>query len=243
MNSFEKFVWPDPEAINYSIIEELAKELPEGMKIIVRGPDGVLENVINLTGFDNLCYMMADEPELVEQIFNCVGSRMEKYYEIASGFDAVGALVSNDDWGFKTQTMLSLNQMHKYVIPWHKRIVQSIKKTNKPVILHSCGNLAKVMDDIIDDIGYDGKHSYEDAILPVEEAYELWGNRIAIIGGIDVDFLCRSTPEEIFARSTAMLERTWDRGRYALGSGNSIPAYVPRENFLAMIAAAHCFAR
>lgn len=238
--SFEKFEWPDPESANYSVIEDLAKELPEGMKIIVRGPDGVLENVINLTGFDNLCYMMVDEPELVEKLFECVGSRMEKYYGIASEFDAVGALVCNDDWGFKTQTMFSLQQMREYVIPWHRKIVQTIKKTNKPVILHSCGQLSQVMDDIIDDIGYSGKHSFEDTIIPVEEAYELWSDRISIIGGIDVDFLCRSTPEEIFNRSMAMLQRTQNRGRYALGSGNSIPAYVPRKNFFAMIAAANC---
>jgi uroporphyrinogen decarboxylase len=35
-----------------------------------------------------------------------------------------------------------------------------------------------------------------------------------------------------------MLEQTSAKGGYALGSGNSIPYYVPQENYLAMIAAA-----
>lgn len=47
-----------------------------------------------------------------------------------------------------------------------------------------------------------------------------------------------SNPEEIYRRSKAMLERTEGRGGYALGSGNSIPEYVPQENYLAMISAA-----
>lgn len=34
-----------------------------------------------------------------------------------------------------------------------------------------------------------------------------------------------------------MLERTQDIG-YALGSGNSIPDYVPQDNYFAMVAAA-----
>jgi uroporphyrinogen decarboxylase len=70
--------------------------------------------------------------------------------------------------------------------------------------------------------------------LPVEEAYSLYGSRIAILGGIDVDFLCRSSPIEIKKRTDKLLDLT-KSGGYALGSGNSIPDYVPIENYLAMI--------
>jgi uroporphyrinogen decarboxylase len=80
--------------------------------------------------------------------------------------------------------------MRRLVIPWHREIAKAIHLAGKPAILHSCGQLEHVMDDIIDDIKYDGKHSYEDKILPVEQAYEKWGNRIAILGGIDLDFVC-----------------------------------------------------
>ncbi len=93
--------------------------------------------------------------------------------------------------------------------------------------------------DIIDDMKYDAKRSYEDNIQPLEEIYERWGGQIAILGWIDVDFICRSTPEEVFNRFCAMLERTAGRSGYALGSGNSIPYYVPEENYFAMIAAAY----
>ena len=53
-----------------------------------------------------------------------------------------------------------------------------------------------------------------------------------------MDFLCRSDPATIKARCRAMLERAADRGGYALGSGNSIPEYVPDDNFLAMTSVA-----
>ena len=84
----------------------------------------------------------------------------------------------------------------------------------------------------------DARHSYEDTILPVEEAYERYGDRFAIIGGIDVDFVCRARPDEVYGRARAMLERTAGRGGYALGTGNSVPDYVPDENYFAMIRAA-----
>lgn len=234
--SFERYGWQDPVARYRGRLETLAPFLPGGMKFIVLGPGGVLENVIGLTGFDKLCFMLADDPALAEALFNRVGEGLVAYYRQVAGCDSVGALISNDDWGFKTQTMLSPADMRRYVLPWHRRIVETGHAAGKPVILHSCGNLESVMDDVIG-MGYDGKHSYEDVIQPVERAYDAYRGRIAVIGGIDLDFICRSAPEEVFARSRAMLEKTGGEG-YALGSGNSIPYYVPHENYFAMVAAA-----
>ena len=90
------------------------------------------------------------------------------------------------------------------------------------------------MDDIIY-MGYDGKHSYQDNILPVEDAYERWHNHIAILGGIDVDYLIRRESCDISARCQSMLERTEARGGWALGTGNSVPEYIPQDKYFTMI--------
>lgn len=234
-----EYRWREPEeAYDSCYMEEAAACLPPGMKLIAYGPDGMLENMIRLIGFDNLCYAVADDPEWVAQVAEKVGSRLVRYYEIVSADPAVGACIVNDDWGFHSQPMLSPQDMRRYIMPWHKKMVEAIHGSDKPAILHSCGRLDSLMDDIIDVCRYDAKHSYEDKILPVEEAYERYRDRIAILGGIDVDFVCRRTEDEIFERSAAMLERTCSRGGYALGTGNSVPEYVPDDKYLAMIRAA-----
>ncbi len=231
--SFDAYEWLDPDDFDYSGLANV--ELPEGMRLICWGPGGVLENAVGLAGYEQLCYMLIDDPVLTGELFEAIGRRLVRYYEICAQYDSVGALMGNDDWGFKTQTMLPPDKMRELVIPWHKGIVEKIHAAGKLALLHSCGQLELVMDDVIDVIGYDAKHSYEDTILPVEDVYERWGSRIAIFGGIDVDYLCRATPDQIRARSRAMLERTAERGGYALGSGNSIPEYVPDEGYLAMV--------
>ena len=236
--SFDAYEWPNPEDYDYSIISTITSELPAGAKLTVSGPGGVLENVMQLTGYEGLSYLLADDPELVGDIFHEVGSRLVRYYELCARETGIGAMISNDDWGFNTQTMLPPELMRKYPFPWHKKIVEVIHGAGHPAILHSCGKLDDVMDDIIDDMRYDGKHSYEDKICPVEEMYEHYHDRIAILGGLDLDFVCRSTPAEVHARAQAMLERSATRGGYALGTGNSIPEYVPDANFFAMVSAA-----
>ena len=237
--SYERYHWNDPESFDSSRLEKAKDFLPEGMKLMVMGPGGVLENVISLVGFDNLCLMLYDDPDLVQEIFDRVGSGLLGYYRTAIEHDTVGFLCSNDDWGFNTQTFLSPEDMRKYVFPWHKQIVDLAHHHGKPCILHSCGYFEDMMDPVIDEMQYDGKHSYEDNILSVEESYEKWNPRIAILGGIDVNFIANASPEDIKKRACAMLERTMERGGYALGTGNSVPEYIPQENYLAMISAIH----
>lgn len=232
---FECYPWPDPEKADDGRLEKLAADLPEGMTLMVMGPGGVLENVTSLTGFDGLCLMGADEPDLLADIFDAVGSRLLRYYQLVLQHPSAGIIMVNDDWGFAQQTMLSPADMRRLVFPWHRRIVAAGHAAGRPVVLHSCGNLREVWADIIEDMRYDGKHSYEDKIQPVESAYEQYGRRIAILGGFDLDFICRATPAEIRARVQAMLERTAGRGGFAVGTGNSVPDYVPLENYLALI--------
>lgn len=236
--SYSRYEWPEVDKADFDILDDLAPWLPEGMKFIVNGPGGVEENVIKLVGYETLCYLMADDEELVDDIFAGVGSRLVEYYRRAALHDSVGACISNDDWGFKTSSLLSIVQMERYLFPWHKRIAEVIHAAGRPAILHSCGLFDHIVDSIADELGYDGRHSYEDAILPVEEAYEKYHDRFAILGGIDLDFICRSTPEAVYTRSKKMLERTRGRGGYALGTGNSVPEYTPDEGFFAMIRAA-----
>jgi uroporphyrinogen decarboxylase len=85
-------------------------------------------------------------------------------------------------------------------------------------------------------IGIDAKHSNEDAIAPFDKWVDLYGDRIGLLGGFDMDFICQQTPDEIFDRVVELGAQYREKARgYALGSGNSIPDYVPAENYLAMV--------
>ena len=83
------------------------------------------------------------------------------------------------------------------------------------------------------------KHSNEDVIAPFEKWIEMYNNRIGLLGGIDVDVLCRTDPKKVFdiVCERGTLYRKMAKG-FALGSGNSIPEYVPVDGYMAMIQAA-----
>ena len=47
---FEKYPWPNVDDFDYSLYATV--KLPPGMKLIAWGPNGILENLIRLVGFD-----------------------------------------------------------------------------------------------------------------------------------------------------------------------------------------------
>jgi len=239
--SFEAFSWPEPEQFDDHALKEMDRAMPEGMKLMVMGPGGVLENVVSLCGYENLCMMLYDEPELAGLIFDNVGERLVRYYQAALQYASVGLVSSNDDWGFNSQTFLSPEMMRRYVFPWHRKIVETAHAAGRPVFLHSCGQLGAVMDDIIG-MGYDAKHSFEDNILPIEQAYERYHGRIALLGGLDMNYLCNADEQAVYERTTAMLRRASGRGGWAVGTGNSVPDYLPPRSLFAMQRAARDFA-
>ena len=236
--SFERFQWPELNPSEYERLGELKALVPEGMRLLLRSTVSIQEGLISLVGFENLCYMMYDKPDLVQAMADKLGEFAIRHFELGLQHDFVGVCLLSDDWGFKTQTLMPPDFLRRYVIPWHARAVKTVHAAGRPMILHSCGQIDAVMEDVIETCRYDAKHSFEDGITPVEEALDRWGGRIAILGGIDVDFLCRRSPGEVFDRSRALLARAAARRGYALGSGNSIPDYVPAENYFAMNKAA-----
>jgi len=115
-----------------------------------------------------------------------------------------------------------------------KKAIDLVHSAGKVFILHSCGNLEKIMDEIID-IGIDAKHSFEDKIMPVEQAHQRWSDRIGIVGGLDIHLLTTGTEEQVRKRTRQILDACGSEGRYVLGTGNSVANYVPLTNYRAML--------
>ncbi|MGA2766663.1 MAG: uroporphyrinogen decarboxylase family protein [Spirochaetia bacterium] len=232
---FEAYPWPRPEVIDYFNLEFVSRHLPDGMKIIALGPGGQLEHIMWLMGYVPLAMSLEDDPALVQAVAEKVGEVLVTLYTTAAQIPNVGALWIGDDMGFKTATMVGPPDLRRFVFPWLTKIAGIAHERGVPFLLHSCGNLSQIMDELIDTVGIDAKHSFEDAIQPVAEAKRLYGDRIALLGGADVDFLSRSTEDEVRAYTRRLIDQCAPGGGWALGTGNSVANYIPLANYLAML--------
>lgn len=236
MEDFEEYPWPDPdEAADLTYFELLERLLPEDMGVVGGVSGGVFEYVSWLMGMVPLCRAVYRDRRLVEKMFDKIGSIIVRVDEEIAKMSRLTALRMGDDMGYKKGTFLSPEILRRYVFPWQKKCVEIAHKRGLPFILHSCGNLERVMDDLINYVGIDAKHSFQDEIEPVWEAKSKYGDRIAVLGGVDVDKLSRMSEKALRGYVREILNRCAPGGGYALGSGNSIANYIPVENYLAML--------
>ncbi len=233
---YETYPWPDESnPIDFSHFETVAKLLPDGAKIVGGVGAGPYEWTSFLLGTIGMSYLLADDPELVEMVFARVGGLHVSANVQLATMDAVCALRQGDDLGFKSSTFLSPELLRRYVFPTYKKMVEIAHNNGKPFILHSCGNLKDVYDDLIDDCKIDAKHSFEDAIMPVSEFKKVYGSRVTALGGLDVDTICRSGEKELRAYARKRIEECFGDGYWALGTGNSLTDYMPVENYMIVL--------
>jgi uroporphyrinogen decarboxylase len=240
----ERYPWDELPARYWALahpqFQALRRNLPAGMKAIGGVGNGAFEISEDLVGYEYLAYMQADNPELFNDLYDRIGELMETIWQqFLPEYDDVFCVCRmGDDLGFKTSTLVSPTTIRKNVLPQYKRVLDRIKEAGKPFLYHSCGKIFPIMEDVIQ-LGINAKHSNEDIIAPFDTWIDRYGDRIGLFGGIDVDILCQKTPAQIVADVVEKGTRFRNTARgYALGSGNSIPHYVPVDGYMAMIEAA-----
>jgi len=243
-NDFEKFPFEEIPALFWRKytphLEAIRKIMPAGMKAYGGCGNGIFEASEDLVGYEYLCVMQYLDPELFSDLYKKIGdlyvtlwSEMIRRYDDIFVFYRMG-----DDLGFKSSTLLEPETIRQFILPQYKRVIDLVHNNNKKFLLHSCGNIFDIMDDIINQ-GIDAKHSNEDQIAPFDYWIENYNNRIGLFGGFDLNLLVLESPETVYR--TVLEKGTFYRKiskGYGLGSGNSIPAYIPVDSFLAMIEAA-----
>lgn len=244
MKDFEKYPWDlvpeiffDKYSTDFSILSEV---MPEGMKVVGGPGNGVFECVQDIVGYTELSYISVDDPILYDLLFSKAGEMIYKIWKkFLKEFSHIIAVCRfGDDLGFKSATLLSPKDIKSRIIPQYRKIISLIHSYNKPFLLHSCGRIFDIMDDLIDIAEIDAKHSNEDQIAPFPYWIEKYGNRIALFGGIDTDVLCQYSESQIKKYVKDIIKQSRGCCGFAFGSGNSITDYVPVNNYIAMIESA-----
>ncbi len=187
-----------------------------------------------LCGIDTLLMSYIENPEFAMRL----GEMVNDYYTTLYGLcvrEGVDIIYLTDDYAYKTGTLMSRAHFEQFIYPWLKRGVEAVRDTGALCIKHTDGNVSGIIDLLVE-TGIDGLGPLEpDAGNDLLAIQAEWGDRIALIGNIDVDLLCRSTPDEVARQTTTLVRKLSARGGHVLSSGNTITSPVKPENFRAMV--------
>ncbi len=237
----ERYVFPSPDDFDYSRFEQVQALLPDGMGVIGQYGD-IFTMTWEMMGFESFSFALFENPELIRELNRRLGDLVVSMFEYFAQCDAVDVLWYSDDIAFSSGLLMSPDVLREYFFPWLKKIGDLAKKSGKPLIYHTDGVLWEVMDDIIA-CGVDALHPIEPKAMALAEVKQKYGDRLCLIGHVDVDLLARGTPEQVREKVRQNIETAGYNGGYMVGSGNSIPDYVKFENYMAMLQAAKEFGR
>jgi uroporphyrinogen decarboxylase len=232
---FEQMVWPDPEQADTRALEWYEQNLPDDMCIFGTGGAHFYEHLSWLMGYETLAYALFEDRELVKAISDKLIEMAEAQTKLELQFSRVKGIWGSDDMGFRSGLLIGPDDMREFILPGHRLVATLAHAAGKLFLLHSCGKLELIMEDLIEDVGIDARHSFEETAEPVVEVKRRYGNRVSLIGGIDMDFLCRASEAQVRRQVRETLDVCQPGGGYCLGTGNSVANYLSVDNYLAML--------
>lgn len=233
LEDMERYQFPSANDFDYWKFEEVRSLLPEGMGVIGQYGD-IFTMTWEMMGFETFSLALYENPELVRALNDKIGRLVLSMFEYFAQSDAVDIIWYSDDIAFTQGLLVSPDTLHAYFFPWLRRIGELAREADKPFLYHSDGVLWDIFEDIIA-CGVDAIHPIEPKAMHIADVKRRYGDRLCLLGNIDVDLLARGSKDEIRRNVKENIERAAYNGGYCIGSGNSIPEYVKYENYQALL--------
>jgi uroporphyrinogen decarboxylase len=230
---FERYPWPSKSDISYARFEEISKGLPEGMGIIGQYGD-IFTVAWELMGFETFAQAMYEQPDLVAALLKKVADLILSMFDTMATMDGVGALWYSDDIAFASGLLVNPAFLRESFFPLLCRIGDLASHRGIPFIYHTDGLLWDVMDDIIN-AGVNALHPIEPKAMDISEVKRRYGKKVGLCGGIDVDLLARGSTGQVRLLVRRLIQEVGPAGGWCAGSSNSVPEYVPVENYKTMV--------
>ncbi len=242
IDDFERFYEDhplNPDAPIRKNIYLVGKELEakyDGKLYFVPTIVGMMEATWEGFGLENFSKLLAKRKE-IKKVFDGRGQFAVDLTKRIVEWGETGTILIFDDYGYKKGLFMSPKNYREYVFPWLTKICEVAHNGGLKVILHSCGDIYLILEDIIKS-GVDAIHPIEPTTANPEydifKLKEKYGNKLSFVGNVSPQDLSDKDPETIRNYTKELLKRVAPGGGFILSSGHSINPAVKLENFLAM---------
>jgi len=191
------------------------------------------ERAWTLRGWQNLMMDFYDHPDFVSDLLNTIAD-----YNVAQVKEAlkyeIDALYFGDDWGMQRGLQMGPAMWHKFIRPVLKRTYGVVRQAGKFVMIHSCGDVDELFDDLIE-IGVNCFNPFQPEVMDVTALLGRYRGRLAFHGGLSTQRTLPYGSTDDVRRETARLLELGRDGGYIFAPAHDVEGDVPLENMLAFI--------
>jgi uroporphyrinogen decarboxylase len=199
---------------------------------IPSGYFGIYERAYALFGFEKFMLEIAANPKLVNTIMEKITDYRVKLVKAKAD---MGYKIAHhgDDLATQTNGFFSTKMFEEMFMPHFKRLFAEYKKYDMYIFMHSCGQMAEYLPQLID-AGLDGW----EPVQPCNDLAKMkreYGKDLVFMGGIDEQRLPFMTPDEVREMTKETMEILGKGGGYIIAPSQEILPDVPLENVVAML--------
>jgi len=223
---------PERRRINFDAYRKARDAAAAAGRFFCWGGANVFEYMHPVCGHEHMLVGMIEDPDWVRDMVDTYANLLVGLQRIL--FAEAGwpdGVWYYEDMGFKHRPFMSLDMYRAIVMPGHVRTVGFAHANGRPVIMHSCGFVEPLLPGMVE-AGIDALQVIEvKAGMDLLRIHRSYGERLALIGGIDVRALYSNDRAIIDAELEAKIPVVMRGNGYVVHSDHSIPKTVDYETY------------
>ena len=232
----DAFAWPDPQAPN--LLDEATQVIKDdGGEHFVAPNFGfaLFERAWTLRGLEAFLLDMVLDPgfaeELLERITKIQLVLIHRFLDLGVDGGYFG-----DDYGAQTSMLFSPKMWRSLIKPRLARMFALFREAGLPVILHSDGQVAPILPDLVE-IGLTAYNPVQPEVIDHAWLRHTFGNRLAYYGGLSTQtVLSQGSPQEVTtAVQTCLATLAPANTGLVLAPSHRLMTDTPLDNFEAML--------
>jgi uroporphyrinogen decarboxylase len=239
----EGCVLPQPTLANYNfpdptpglIFDEIEQKIAANSDCfrVFKIGFSLYERAWTLRGMENLMMDFIANPNFAHDLLDRIADYNIAQVNKALTYD-IDAVYFGDDWGQQSGLQMGPALWTQFIKPRLARMYKTVKNANKFVMIHSCGKVDELFNDLIE-IGLDCFNPFQPEVMDTFALIKKYHKRLAFHGGLSTQItLPEGTPQDVKKETQKLLD-AGKNGSYIFAPAHAVQKDVPLKNILTFI--------